>query len=100
MARWPVEGAQVIIDDVFISGVDACNRWGAALEGLQVLWVGVFCDPIVASTRESARGDRVAGMAVSQATVVHIGIHYNIKVDTTKTSPEECAQIIGQRINP
>ncbi|WP_338139608.1 chloramphenicol phosphotransferase CPT family protein [Bacillus paramycoides] len=97
MAR---RGAKVIIDDVFISGVDACNRWRAALEGLKVLWVGVFCDPIVASTRESVRGDRVAGMAVSQATAVHIGIHYNIKVDTTKTSPEECAQIIGQRINP
>ncbi|MCM2534604.1 chloramphenicol phosphotransferase [Neobacillus pocheonensis] len=93
-------GARVIIDDVFISGVEACNRWKASLEVLQVLWVGVFCDPTVASARESERGDRLGGMAVSQATVVHIGIHYDIKVDTTKTSPEECAQIIGKIINP
>jgi chloramphenicol 3-O phosphotransferase len=93
-------GVRVIIDDVFISGIEACNRWKASLEGLQVLWVGVFCDPTVASARESERGDRVVGMAVSQAIAVHVGIHYDIKVDTTKTSPEECAQIIGQRINP
>ncbi|MCW9134347.1 hypothetical protein OF830_26540 [Bacillus paramycoides] len=39
-------------------------------------------------------------MAASQSTAVHIGIYYNIKADTTKTSPEECAQIIGQRIKP
>jgi chloramphenicol 3-O phosphotransferase len=93
-------GARVIIDDVFISGVEACNRWKASLRGLEVMWVGVFCDPTVASSRESARGDRVAGMAVSQATAVHVGIHYDIKVDTTMTSPEECSRIIGQRITP
>ncbi|KAB2329531.1 chloramphenicol phosphotransferase [Cytobacillus depressus] len=93
-------GAQVIIEDVFISGVEACNRWEVSLEGLQVLWVGVFCDPTVASARERERGDRVTGMAVSQATTVHVGIHYDIIVDTTKTSPEECARIIRQRINP
>lgn len=31
---------------------------------------------------------------------VHVGIHYDIEVDTTKISPEECAGIIGQKINP
>ncbi len=93
-------GARVIIDDVFISGIEACNRWEATLEGLEVMWVGVFCDPTVASLRESEREDRVAGMAVSQATAVHFGIHYDIKVDTTKTSPEECAQTIRRKINP
>lgn len=92
-------GAKVIIDDVFISGIDAYNRWQLALEGLHVLWVGVFCDPAVASTRESKRGDRVAGMAVSQATAVHVGINYDVKVDTTEASPEECAQIVARKIN-
>lgn len=92
------KGARVIIDDVFISGIEACSRWEAALEGLGVLWVGVFCDPTVASDRESKRGDRVAGMAGSQATAVHFGIHYDIKVDTTKTSPEDCAETIRQKL--
>lgn len=93
------KGARVIIDDVFISGVEAFNRWETAMKGLEVLWVGVFCDPTVASSRECSRGDRVAGMAVSQATAVHVGIHYDIKVDTTKTSAEECVRMIGQKIN-
>lgn len=63
-----------------------------------MLWVGVFCDPTVASDRESKRGDRVAGMAGSQATSVHFDIHYDIKVDTTKTSPEDCAETIRQKL--
>lgn len=58
-----------------------------------------LCDPTVASARESQRGDRPAGMAASQATVVHIGMDYDIKVDTTQTSPEKCARIIAQGIN-
>lgn len=48
---------------------------------------------------ENERADRVAGMAISQATSVHDGIHYDIKVDTTKTSPEKCARIIRQNVH-
>ncbi|WP_201716309.1 chloramphenicol phosphotransferase CPT family protein [Rossellomorea arthrocnemi] len=91
MAR---RGARIIIDDVFLSGVEARKRWEASLEGLQVLWVGVFCDPPVAALREKERGDRIEGMAVTQAASVHEGMLYDIKVDTTKISPEECARFI------
>lgn len=92
-------GARVIVDDVFISGLDARRRWEAALEGLQVLWIGVFCDAAVASEREARRGDRVTGMAASQATAVHAGMDYDVKVDTTEMSPEECSRIIAQRLS-
>lgn len=91
-------GARVIVDDVFISGMNARNRWETALKGLHVLWVGVYCDASVASTRENTRADRVAGMANSQATAVHVGMTYNIMVDTTETSTEECARIVAQKI--
>lgn len=89
-------GARVIIDDVFLSGIDSRNRWQATLGGLKVLWVGVFCTPAVASARERKRGDRTAGMAALQATPVHVGINYDVTVDTTETSPEECARIVAQ----
>jgi len=92
-------GARVIVDDVFISGIDARNRWESAMKGLHVLWVGVYCDAAVASARENARGDRVAGMAASQATVVHVGMQYDITIDATDTSPEECAHLIAQQIS-
>ncbi|RLQ93697.1 chloramphenicol phosphotransferase [Falsibacillus albus] len=95
MAR---RGASVIVDDVFLRGVESCNRWKANLEGLQVLWVGVYCDPVVASARERERGDRNEGMAASQATIVHEGMHYDLKVDTTKASTEECVRMIIEKI--
>lgn len=92
-------GARVIIEDVFVSGADARKRWQESLRGLRVLWVGVFCDPAVASEREVRRGDRVAGMAALQATAVHVGMDYDVRVDTTEMRPEECAAIIAQIVN-
>ena len=91
-------GVRVIIEDVFVSGVDARNRWQAALADVAVLWVGVCCDPAVATARESGRGDRVTGMAALQAQTVHVGIAYDIEVDTSDMPPVECARIIAQRV--
>ncbi|TYS86105.1 phosphotransferase-like protein [Rossellomorea aquimaris] len=95
MAR---RGARIIIDDVFLSGIEARKRWEISLDGLQVLWVGVMCDPTVAAVREREREDRIEGMAVSQAAAVHEGMQYDISVDTSKTSPEECARMIERKI--
>lgn len=91
-------GARIIIDDVFVSGVDARNRWQAALADVAVLWVGVRCDPAVATERERAREDRVIGMAQIQAQMVHAGIEYDMEVDTTAMPSVECARLIAQRV--
>ena len=48
--------------------------------GLSVLWVGVKCDRDVARAREALRPDRVAGMAESQAALVHEGVVYDLVV--------------------
>lgn len=88
-------GAHVIIDEVFLSGVEGCNRWQAALAGLEVLWIGVHCDPTVAAERERARSDRVTGMAETQAQMVHVGVIYDLEVDTSVDSPLACAQRIA-----
>lgn len=95
MAR---RGARIIIDDIFLNGVEARKRWEGCLEGLQVLWVGVFCDPVVAAAREKERGDRIEGMAVSQAIIVHKGMNYDVTVDTSKSSAEECIRLIKQKV--
>ena len=44
---------------------------------------------------EAAREDRIAGMAASQATIVHEGVAYDLEVDTTSTAPIECARVIA-----
>ena len=74
------------------------QRWKNALGRLQVLWVGVRCEAAVATARELARGDRIAGMAASQAELVHRGIVYDLQVDTTHTEALDCAQVIAARL--
>ncbi|HEX8729445.1 MAG TPA: AAA family ATPase [Ktedonobacterales bacterium] len=91
-------GANIIIDDVFLSGVVARDRWRAALADVAVLWVGVRCDPAIAAQREAARADRVAGMAAAQAQIVHVGMRYGIAVDTTDASARACAERIAARV--
>ncbi|MBP2706248.1 chloramphenicol phosphotransferase CPT [Microbispora sp. RL4-1S] len=87
-------GAGIIIDDVFLGAVATQERWRKVLGGLNVLWVGVRCDSAVAAERERARGDRIVGMAVSQAAVVHEGVAYDLEVDTTRTDSLTCAKAI------
>jgi chloramphenicol 3-O phosphotransferase len=91
-------GAQVIIDDVFLSGAASQERVRMHLEGLAVLWVGVRCDPDIAAGREIARGDRVTGMASSQAEMVHAGVTYDIESDTSQTESLVCAHAIAARV--
>jgi chloramphenicol 3-O phosphotransferase len=91
-------GARVIVDEVFLGGAASQKRWQTVLSGLEVLWVGVRCDGAVAAGREMARGDRVPGMAASQAELVHQGVVYDLEVDTTHTESLECARIIAARV--
>lgn len=87
-------GTPVIVDDVLLSGSASQERVRAGLQGLQVLWVGVHCTPDVAAGREAERGDRAAGMAALQATVVHQGVRYDVEVDTSNASPVDCARTV------
>lgn len=91
-------GAGIILDVVLLQGAAGQIRWKNVFAGLEVLWVGVQCDPLVATAREAARGDRVPGMAALQARMVHQGVVYDMEVDTTCTSPEDCARIIVDRV--
>jgi chloramphenicol 3-O phosphotransferase len=97
IAEMVYRGAKVIIDDVLLSGVEGQRRWQAALQGLEVLWVGVMCDAEVATAREAKRIDRVAGMAASQATKVHVGVNYDVTLDTSKMTTAECVRVVLQR---
>lgn len=84
-------GTGVIVDQVFLDGGDSQARLQAALQGLAVIWVGVRCHPETAEARELGRADRRKGLARDQADRVHEGVSYDITVDTTGTSPAECA---------
>jgi chloramphenicol 3-O phosphotransferase len=91
-------GARVVVDEVFVGGADSQERWVKALAGVEVLWVGVRCDSAVAAGREIARGDRTGGMAAGQAELVHVGVRYDMEVDTTRSESVECARLIAARV--
>jgi chloramphenicol 3-O phosphotransferase len=91
-------GARIIVDEVFLGGAASQRRWQEALAGLDVLWVAVRCEAEVAADREVARGDRTAGMAASQADLVHRGVAYDLSVDTTRTEAMTCAREIARRL--
>ena len=88
-------GATIIVDEVFLGGQRSQNRWKAALDGLQVIWVGILCQTEVAETRERGRPDRTVGMARQQVNLVHVGVAYDLSVDTSTTGALECAQRIA-----
>lgn len=88
-------GARVIVDDVFLGGAASQERVRAQLEGLEVLWVGVRCDAAIVAGRELTRGDRVVGMAASQAEIVHEGVVYDVEVDTGHAESLDCARTIA-----
>lgn len=92
-------GARIVIDDVFLGGAASQECWRRALDGLEVLWVAVRCDPEAAAGREIARGDRTPGMAASQAPVVHEGVTYDLELDTTHTESMACARVIAARLH-
>lgn len=88
-------GARIVLDDVFLEGSVSQERTRAHLDGLEVLWVGVRCDSMIAAGREIARGDRTAGMAASQAEIAHKGVVYDVEVNTGTTESLDCARIIA-----
>lgn len=91
-------GARIIVDDVFLGGAASQERTRGYLDGLDVLWVGVRCDAETAAARELARGDRVTGMAASQAELVHEGVDYDVEVDTGSAESLDCARAIAARV--
>ncbi|MFI1829479.1 chloramphenicol phosphotransferase CPT [Streptomyces sp. NPDC020412] len=91
-------GARIVVDDVFLSGPASQQRWRTALDGLDVLWVGVRCAAAVAEGREIARGDRTRGMAAAQAESVHEGVTYDVQVDTAHTESLGCARAIAAHV--
>jgi chloramphenicol 3-O phosphotransferase len=95
MAR---NGARLILDEVLLSGGAGQRRLSKIFDRLDVLWIGVHCDPTVAADREADRSGRVPGMALAQALAVHVGVTYDVEVDTTNRSAAACAASIAERI--
>ncbi len=91
-------GNNVIIDHVLQepSWVAPCVK---AFEGLQVVFVGVRCPLDVLESREKERGDRQVGMARYQYERVHAHEIYDVEIDTSEMTVEECVATIRKYVD-
>jgi chloramphenicol 3-O phosphotransferase len=91
-------GNRVIIDHVFAHpAINGLLR--GELAGVPSLWVAVDCPLEELERREAARGDRGLGTARSQIGVVHDGVDYDLRVDTSRMTVAECAAAITLRLD-
>jgi chloramphenicol 3-O phosphotransferase len=89
----------LLVDDVFIDPA-WLDAWRTELGEVELLLVGVVAPVHVLEERETARGNRITGEARSQVDVIHHGIEYDLIVDTSRQSPEECARSILAALAP
>jgi chloramphenicol 3-O phosphotransferase len=61
--------------------------------------VGVRCPLTVLEERERTRRDRTLGQAKAQYPLVHAHDIYDLEVDTSVLSPQECAAAILERVS-
>jgi len=91
-------GNLVIVDDVLEENPPWVESLLTLFDGLDVIFVGVHCPLEELERRERGRGDRRAGLARLQLDQVHAQAIYDVEVDTSALSPEECATIIVQHV--
>lgn len=97
VAALAAEGNDVVVDDVLIEA-SWLDHWSEVLTGLETLFVGLHCDVEILDRRERERGNRVLGEARGQVDKVHGHGPYDVEVDTSSTSSEECALVIAQAL--
>jgi chloramphenicol 3-O phosphotransferase len=86
----------VLLDDLTLDGIADQQRWNEALEGLDVLWVGVRCAPAIAAEREARRQSRLPGIARHQAESVHVGVRYDVEIDAGVLALHESMSLVAE----
>jgi len=90
-------GNNLIIDDVLLYR-EWLEDYLLVLRTFKVLFVRVSCPIEVVERREYERGDRMVGQARGDFARVHAHQLYDLEVDTSISSPIECAQQIMHRL--
>ncbi len=83
-----------VIADITCNGLKPHSEFLEALAGIMVFSVKVSCPLSELERRELARGDRRIGLAKSQFALMREPIPFDLEVDTSLSSPSECAEKI------
>lgn len=99
LAALAAAGNNLVVDHVIVQGVEPENWLSECLDQLapfRVYFIGVHCALKELQRRELARGDREVGQAEGQMNRVHRHGIYDLEVDTSVLTAEQCAlQIKG-----
>ena len=90
-------GNNLIVDHVMVYREGWDSSLGQCLESLQghlVYFIGVHCSLEELKRREVARGDRFIGTVERQFPLVHRHGLYDVQVDTTHSSTDDCVSKI------
>ena len=90
-------GNSCIVDDVMLTPDDQ-RAYQAMITDVPLQFVGLHAPMEVLEMREQQRGDRLIGLARWQYERVHHGIHYDFEIDTSESTPNECAKAIASAL--
>jgi len=95
MAALAAAGNNLIIDDVMF-GEGEAQDYRALMASVDLKFVALTAPLEMIEARELARGDREIGLGRWQYERVHVGVAYDLVIDTAKTTPEENARMIAE----
>jgi len=101
VAALAAAGSNLIVDHVLVQGVEPENWLTECLDLLApftVYFIGVHCPLEELRRRELARGDRGEGQAERQLSQVHRHGVYDLELDTSVLSAEQCALKIKELV--
>ena len=90
-------GKNVLIDSILVERDGVAPHYARMKEILRdnpLDIVEVFCPPEICRQRNIDRGDRYETQSEEQAGLMAKDICYSLRVDTSRLSPEECADTI------
>jgi chloramphenicol 3-O phosphotransferase len=90
-------GLNIIADHVFVekAWVDEC---ASLFADMNAHLIGLHCPLEVLEQREKDRKDRTLGQAREQFDVIHKFVTYDLELDTSKLTAEECAEKVIERL--
>ena len=91
-------GNNILADHVFVekAWVDECAE---LFSNTNAYLIGLTCPLDVLEQREKDRKDRTLGQARLQYEVIHKYTQYDLELDTSKLSTEECVEQVIERLN-
>ena len=91
------DGLNIIIDDILLEA-SFLDEYLKAFRDLKLYFIGLVCPLETAEKREASRIGRFPGTAQSQLEVCHAHEVYDLSLDTSILSPEDCAERIIDRL--